>query len=247
VRLDTALVERGLVDSRSKAQVLIRAGHVTVSGRVVLKPSRLVDGEEVLDVVVDGQDVGRGATKLRFALEYFAIDPTGWVVADIGASTGGFTQVVLDADASEVIAIDVGHGQLHHTLVSHPRVRNLEGVNVMEVTRPWWSDRQLPDNVSLVVADLSFISLTTVIPHLVHLFPDASLLLLTKPQFEVGRGKTRGGIVVDDDARNEAVSAVVASIRAEGFTEVATVESPITGKKGNREYLVYATRRKSAR
>ncbi len=163
-----------------------------------------------------------------------------------GASTGGFTQVVLDRGASHVVAIDVGHGQLHPDLVDHPAITNCEGVNISDVTSQWWQDHRMPEPVSLVVVDVSFISLQRVIPTLVSVFPDADLVLLVKPQFEVGKGKTRGGIVVYDEDRQQAVTDVIAACRAAGAQTVSTTPSPITGKRGNQEYLVYFSRRESA-
>ena len=247
MRLDQAVVERGLVDSRSKAQTLIRDGVVVVSGRVITKPSHQVEASDEVSVTVLSVDVGRGATKLRHALEHFGFDVSEITVVDVGASTGGFTQVCLDQGAAHVVAIDVGHGQLDASLVSDSRVTNLEGVNILEVRPEWWSDEGLPEDVGLVVADLSFISLQKVVPKLVSLFPGAELVLLAKPQFEVGKGKTRGGIVRYDVDREEALARVMDVCRAEGFTTVASTPSPIEGKKGNVEYLVYSSRRDTAK
>ena len=247
MRLDQAVVERGLVDSRSKAQTLIRDGAVTVSGRVITKPSHQVEASDEVSVNVVSVDVGRGAVKLRHALEYFDIDVDGITVVDVGASTGGFTQVCLDEGAAHVVAIDVGHGQLDARLVSDARVTNLEGVNILEVSPERWSGEGLPEDVALVVADLSFISLQKVVPKLVSLFPEADLVLLVKPQFEVGKGKTRGGIVKYDVHREEALARVMDVCRGEGFTTVVSTPSPIEGKKGNVEYLVYSSRRDTAK
>jgi len=246
-RLDQALVERGLVDSRSKAQVLIAGGSVTVSGKVVRKPAHHVADMTTVELSVVLVDVGRGAIKLRHALDHFAIDVTGTTVVDVGASTGGFTQVCLDRGAAHVVAIDVGHEQLDRRLFADGRVTNCEGVNILEITGHWWSARGLPDTVSLVVCDLSFISLQKVIPHLVSLFPTADMVLLVKPQFEVGKGRTRGGIVRDASDREEALTRVMDTCRAHGFSQVATAPSPIDGKKGNVEFLVYSSRRDGAR
>ena len=246
MRLDQAVVERGLVDTRSKAQGLIRDGVVSVSGRVVTKPAHQVSETDDILMLVDSVDVGRGAIKLRHAFDHFGIDVTGKTVVDVGASTGGFTQVCLDGGATRVVAIDVGHEQLDATLVSDPRVSNLEGVNILEVSPERWSADGLPEDVSVVVADLSFISLQKVVPHLVTLFPQADLVLLVKPQFEVGKGKTRGGIVKYELDRKEALSRVMEVCRGEGFANVSAIPSPIEGKKGNVEYLVYSSRRETA-
>jgi 23S rRNA (cytidine1920-2'-O)/16S rRNA (cytidine1409-2'-O)-methyltransferase len=247
MRLDQALVERGLVDSRSKAQTLIKNGVVSVAGRVVTKPSHAVDARDMLAVNVDSVDVGRGAIKLRHALQFFDLDVAGKIVVDVGASTGGFTQVCLDQGARHVVAIDVGHDQLDARLATEPRVTNREGVNILEVTPEWWSAEGLPEHVGAVVADLSFISLQKVVPHLVTLFPETDLVLLVKPQFEVGKGKTRGGIVRYASDREDALARVVGVCTQVGFTQVRTTESPIEGKKGNVEYLVYSSRRDTAR
>lgn len=247
MRLDQALVERGLVDSRSKAQGLIRDGAVSVSSRVVTKPSHQVAETDEVSMSVESLDVGRGAIKLRHALDHFGIDVTEVNVVDVGASTGGFTQVCLDQGAAHVVAVDVGHGQLDARLVSDTRVTNLEGVNILEVTPEWWSGGGLPEKVGLVVADLSFISLQKVVPKLAALFPTAELVLLVKPQFEVGKGKTRGGIVKYDSDRKEALTRVIEVCRAEGFRNTVSTPSPIEGKKGNVEYLVYSSRRDTAR
>jgi 23S rRNA (cytidine1920-2'-O)/16S rRNA (cytidine1409-2'-O)-methyltransferase len=243
MRLDQALVKRGLVDSRSKAQVLIRDGAVTVSGRLETKPSHQVTEHDEVSLSVSSVDVGRGAIKLRHALDHFGVTLFGLTVVDVGASTGGFTQVCLDQGAGHVVAIDVGHGQLDARLVSDPRVTNLEGVNILQVTPEWWSGEGLPSDAGVVVADLSFISLQKVIPTLVKLFPGAELVLLVKPQFEVGKGKTRGGIVRYGADREEALVRVMDACRAEGYKQVASTPSPIEGKKGNVEFLVYASRR----
>lgn len=247
MRLDQAVVDWGLVASRSKAQTLIKSGSVAVAGAVVTKPSWVVSPNDLVELLTDSVDVGRGATKLRHAHEHFGIDVAGKIVVDVGASTGGFTQVCLDHGANRVVAIDVGHGQLDASLVSHPKVINREGVNILGVTPQWWSSEGLPDQVDTVVADLSFISLQSVIPHVVSLYPDAELVLLVKPQFEVGRGKTRGGIVRDERWRQEALQRVVAVCRDVGFAQVEVTPSPIAGKKGNVEYLLYASRHEPAR
>jgi 23S rRNA (cytidine1920-2'-O)/16S rRNA (cytidine1409-2'-O)-methyltransferase len=246
MRLDQAVVERGLVDSRSKAQGLIRDGVVSVSGRVVTKPAHQVSETGDIHLLVESVDVGRGAIKLRHAFDHFGFDVTGKTVVDVGASTGGFTQVCLDGGATRVIAIDVGHDQLDATLVKDPRVSNLEGVNILELTPSRWLAKGSPADAALVVADLSFISLQKVVPHLVSLFPAADLVLLVKPQFEVGKGKTRGGIVKYELDRKEALSRVMEVCRGEGFTTVSATPSPIEGKKGNREYLVYSSRHETA-
>jgi 23S rRNA (cytidine1920-2'-O)/16S rRNA (cytidine1409-2'-O)-methyltransferase len=163
------------------------------------------------------------------------------VAVDVGASTGGFTQVLLERGVSQVVALDVGHGQLDPSLSDDARVVALEGVNIVEVERAWWGDSGLPETVDLVVCDVSFISLTRVVPVLQELFgPRAHWVLLVKPQFEVGRGKTRRGVVVDEASRQIAIETVRQSCQKAGRTTVEVVESPVVGKKGNREYLLYS-------
>ena len=247
-RLDRALVDRGLVSSRTKAQELIHAGQVRLNGDTHLKPATPVTDSDTIDLLSESLDVGRGAGKLRYALAHWDIDVTGRTAVDLGASTGGFTQVLLDLGARRVIAVDVGHGQLDPRLVGDARVVNLEGVNILQLTPQEWSELALPQSVELVVGDLSFVSLTQVIPVIAELFGSGTpLVLLVKPQFEVGRGKTREGIVVDDRSRQEALQRVVDSLHRHGWEHTAVVESPMRGKKGNIEYLVYASAPQSAK
>ena len=241
-RLDRALVNRGLVPSRTKAQDLIHAGQVRLNGVAQTKPSAPVTDSDTIDLLSESTDVGRGAAKLRHALAQWVIDVTGMTVVDLGASTGGFTQTLLDSGANTVIAIDVGHGQLDPRLADDTRVVNREGVNVLELTAQVWSELAVPQSVDLVVGDLSFVSLTQVIPVLEEVFgPTTPLVLLVKPQFEVGRGKTREGIVVDHRYREQALQRVVDSLHAHGWGQTYATQSPMTGKKGNVEYLVYAS------
>ena len=241
-RLDTELVRRGLVESRNKAQELIRQGVVEVAGRRVVKASTPVDEVEAITVLVESVDVGRGALKLRHAIEVFDVDMSGAVVVDVGASTGGFTQVALECGAALVVAIDVGHGQLHQRLAEDPRVINLEGHHIVEITRSWWVEQGWGEP-SWVVVDVSFMSTTQLITHLSSVFPHASMIVLVKPQFEVGRGHTKEGIVVSETARMRAVDRVREAFVSCGLSDVSMVPSPIEGKKGNVEYLVHGSRR----
>ena len=239
-RLDRYLVDRGVASSRQKAQELITRGDVTVGGRTVVKSSYAVSDGDVVEVADVSVDVGRGATKLRSALDHFGVDVSGRVAVDVGASTGGFTQVLLERGVSQVVALDVGHGQLDPSLAHDPRVVSLEGENIVEMTRERWGAVGV-QGVDLVVCDVSFISLTTVIPVCQELWGErASWVLLVKPQFEVGRGKTRQGIVVDQDARQQALDTVLETCRSVGRKDVSWMESPVVGKKGNREFLLYS-------
>jgi 23S rRNA (cytidine1920-2'-O)/16S rRNA (cytidine1409-2'-O)-methyltransferase len=243
-RLDTILVDKGLAASRTKAAALVKEGAVLVNGVVSTKPSYPVYPDDDVMVTRENNDVGRGAMKLRHAVAEFDVNFSNLVVVDVGASTGGFTQVALDAGARLVVALDVGHDQLDPGLISHPRVRNLEGTNVAQVTPDTVTSWQV-GRVDAAVVDLSFTSLASLLPHLVELFPHAFFVLLVKPQFEVGKGNTRAGIVTDTSLRQESLEKVLGVLGEQGFQDVAWCQSPVTGKKGNIEYLVYAPKRKT--
>jgi 23S rRNA (cytidine1920-2'-O)/16S rRNA (cytidine1409-2'-O)-methyltransferase len=238
-RLDAELVRRELTTSRTEAQALIAANRVLVNGSVADKPARQVDPADAL--VIDGPPpkfVGRGATKLDHALDVFDIDVRGRRALDVGASTGGFTDCLLQRGADHVVALDVGHGQLHERLRADPRVTNLERQNVRHVTV-----EQLGDTIDLVVGDLSFISLRLVIPVLTALCqPGSTMVLLVKPQFEAGRQEVdRGRGVITDPAIHDRVRAEVEeALLASGCSVVGWTDSPITGADGNREFLVHA-------
>jgi 23S rRNA (cytidine1920-2'-O)/16S rRNA (cytidine1409-2'-O)-methyltransferase len=236
-RLDRALVARGLAESRARAQALVMAGLVFSGETRLDKPGQQVAEDAALEV--RGRDhpwVSRGGVKLSHALETFAIDPAGKVCLDVGASTGGFTDVLLARGARRVYAVDVGRGQLAWKLRQDDRVVCLEGVNARYLTAV-----EVPEPPELVVCDASFIGLETVLPASLALAaPGAVLVALIKPQFEAGRGQVGKGGVVRDPAVHEAV---VARIRAwlaarPGWTVVGTAESPITGPDGNREFLI---------
>lgn len=240
-RLDVALAERGLARSRSHAAALIAEGVVTVDGRPAVRASLKVgDGQ---DVRVAGADhyVSRGAHKLIAALDAFAIDPAGRVALDAGASTGGFSQVLLERGAARVIAVDVGHGQLSPALEEAERLESYEGVNVRslsaEALAGLTGDDVRPD---LVVADLSFISLAQVLPALVATAArGADFVLLIKPQFEVGRQGIREGVVRDAGLRADAISDVLWAAHDAGLGTAGLIASPIAGGHGNREFLAW--------
>lgn len=241
-RLDLALVERGEASSRTKAQRLITRGVVRVNGEVVDKPSHLVGPEDLVACEEPDRDVGRGATKLRAALERWPIPVEGAHCVDLGASTGGFTQVLLEAGAASVVGIDVGHDQLHPSLHDDPRVVSWEGQSVLELSHDVWEARGLPPEPQVVVADLSFVSLCSVAEVVAALFGVHShYVLLVKPQFEVGRGKTTRGVVRDERLREQAVRNVIDAWRRVGVPARDIICSPITGEKGNVEYLLYAS------
>lgn len=238
MRLDAYLVKHGFAPSRARAAALITAGHVRVGGKVVLKASVEAEGEEVEVTAPDHGYVGRGALKLKALLEAAQANLNGDVVLDIGASTGGFTQVCLEYGARKVYAVDVGHNQLHATLRDDARVVVLEGTDA----------RALPGVFSpvptVMVADVSFISLTKVLPPVLRACPSLKrLYLLVKPQFEVGpQAVGRGGIVRDDAMREAALQSVVACVKELGFAVPLTLPCPVAGSDGNVEWLLAASR-----
>jgi 23S rRNA (cytidine1920-2'-O)/16S rRNA (cytidine1409-2'-O)-methyltransferase len=237
-RIDLLLVARGLAESRAKAQALVMAGAVVAGERRVDKPGQLVP-EDVPLRVKEGAGpqryVSRGALKLERALDLFPVDPRGLVCADLGASTGGFTDLLLQRGAAKVYAIDVGYGQLHPRLRGDPRVvvRERENARLLD-------ERSLGEPVALVVGDLSFISLRLVLPAVRALLsPGGAAVLLVKPQFEVGRGEVgKGGVVRDDEQRRAALETVKAAAGELGFATIGEAESPIEGPAGNREWLL---------
>jgi 23S rRNA (cytidine1920-2'-O)/16S rRNA (cytidine1409-2'-O)-methyltransferase len=237
LRLDQALVAAGLAPSRARAQALIAAGVVRVDGLPAGRPAARVAPGAALALTGDPLPyVSRGALKLRHALDTFALDPRGAVALDLGASTGGFTQVLLEAGAAEVWAVDVGHGQLAAPLRADPRVHAIEGLNARALTAG-----QVPPP-SWIVADLSFISLAKALPAALALArPQATLVALVKPQFEVGpEAVGKGGIVRDEAAIAAARAGVAAFLEGAGWTVLGETRSPILGGDGNTEYLVAA-------
>ena len=240
-RADQLLVERGLAESRAKAQALIIAGLVSSGGRRIDKPG--VPLPEDAELALAGRDhpwVSRGGLKLAFALDHFAIDVRGAVALDIGASTGGFTDVLLARGAARVHAVDVGRGQLAWKLRQDPRVIVHEGVNARYLSRA-----DIADSIDLITCDASFIGLATVLPAPLSLAAErAGLVALIKPQFEAGPAEVGKGGVVRDPAVHKAVcDRVAAWVGAQpGWTVIGIAESPIQGPAGNREFLLYARR-----
>ena len=237
-RLDIALVERGLVDSRSKAQSLIMARRVLVNDVYVDKPgSQVFPDDEVKVAELEHPWVGRGGMKLAHALKEFGIDVRDRTCADIGASTGGFTDVLLKSGARKVYAVDVGYGQLDQSLRNDPRVENREKVNAR-----FLSAVDFDEPIDFACIDVSFIPLKLILPP-VATFLNGDLVALIKPQFEVGKADVgKGGIVRDDAKRQAAVDAVVAFAREAGFDVKNVIESPVKGAEGNIEFLMHATR-----
>ncbi len=243
-RVDKLLVDRGLVESRAKAQALIMAGLVYVGTQRIDKPGQTLAAD--CDLILKGQDhpwVSRGGMKLAKALEHFAIDPRGMVAADIGASTGGFTDVLLSKDVAKVYAVDVGHGQLAWKLRQDPRVQVLEKSNARHL-----SGAEIPETLDLVVCDASFIGLQTVLPAALALTKPAALAVaLIKPQFEVGPGQVgKGGVVRDEALHQAVVECITAWFNGlPGWAVIGVTESPILGPEGNKEFLI-AVRRSPA-
>lgn len=238
IRLDQLLVERKWADSRTKAQAIILAGQVYSGEKRLDKPGQLYDPDLPLTVRdTHCPFVSRGGLKLAHALEHFHIDPSGWVCLDIGASTGGFTDVLLQKGAQKIYAVDVGWGQLDWRLRQDPRVVVLEKTNARYLTA-----EIIPEPVDAIVCDASFISLKTVLPASLALAKNgACLVALIKPQFEVGKGKVGKGGVVRDEALHQAVcDDIVTWIESHPNWQVqGLVPSPILGPKGNKEFLVY--------
>lgn len=239
-RIDQLLVSRGLFDSRSKAAAAIAAGRVKADGRTVAKPSEAVDEDALIDAEPAHPWVGRGALKLDHALSLWPIPVEGRAVLDVGASTGGFTEVCLNRGARHVVAVDVGRGQLHPSLVADPRVTNLEATDARDLTAELLG--RTPD---LVVCDASFIGLAKVLPAALSLAaPDADLIALVKPQFEAGPALVgKGGLVRDAAVHAHVVAEVSAWLEGQGWAVRETAASPIEGGEGQREYLLWASKR----
>lgn len=244
-RADVLLVELGLAPSRTAAQHMIAAGRVSADCKVVDKVSQKLDHDAVIAIAPDEADryVSRGGLKLAGALQAAGLNVTGLQVLDVGQSTGGFTDCALQAGARRVLGLEVGHDQLHPRLANDARVSTLEGVNARHVTRDDIATH-LDGEIDLIVGDVSFISLTLILPALATLLPeDGRLLFLVKPQFEVGpQGLARGGIVRDVSLYPEVEARIRAAAEAAGFTVLGYYDSAITGGDGNREFFIYARR-----
>jgi len=236
VRLDQLVVEKGLAPSRERARALILAGHVTVNGQPQTKAGAQVDGDaDVALMAPDHPYVGRGGIKLAYALDTFGILVDRREALDIGASTGGFTDVLLQRGAARVVALDVGHGQIDWKLRNDPRVIVIEHFNARHL-----KPSDLPGPVDVVTIDVSFISLRQILPVVPPLLrADADVIALVKPQFEAGRAEIRKGIIRDDAVQARVVEEVSAAAREVGLNPVASTPSPITGAKGNVEFLLH--------
>jgi 23S rRNA (cytidine1920-2'-O)/16S rRNA (cytidine1409-2'-O)-methyltransferase len=237
-RLDTVLVDRGLVESRAKAQALIIAGKVFSGETRLDKPGTPIADDKPLEVRgAEHPWVSRGGVKLAHALDAFGLDPMGQVVLDVGASTGGFTDVALSRGAAKVYAVDVGHGQLAWKLRQDARVLVLEKTNARHLSRA-----EVPEPIDMVVCDASFIGLETVLPAPLALArPGAILVALIKPQFEVGKGRVgKGGVVRDPELHREVCNRIAAWLPTQGWTVLGQAESPLLGPEGNKEFLIAA-------
>ena len=236
-RLDSLLVERGFVESREKAQAMILAGEVLADGQKVTKAGQKVPA--AADIRLLGRKtrfVGRGGEKLDGAMKHFAINVRDNVCLDVGSSTGGFTDCLLQRGARKVYAVDVGTAQLHWNLRRDPRVVVCEKVNARYLTQ-----ETVPEKVGFVCCDVSFISVTLILPALIPLMtPAARMVVLAKPQFEVGKGEVgKGGIVRDPALHEKAINRVRSALTELGFHGLHTMESPILGAEGNKEFLIY--------
>jgi len=234
-RADIVLVERGIFESRAQAQSAIKAGLVSVDGMPLRKTSGTIAPDARIMAEKPHPYVSRGGLKLAAALDAFGIDPAGLVACDLGASTGGFTDVLLQHGAAKVHAVDVGHGQLHPRIVTDARVVAMEGRDARSLDRD-----AIAEPVDLLVADVSFISLRLVIPPVIPLLaPDARAVLLIKPQFEAGRDKLgKGGIIRDEQVQHDVCDVISTMLTQAGFSIIGLIESPIRGGDGNREFLI---------
>jgi 23S rRNA (cytidine1920-2'-O)/16S rRNA (cytidine1409-2'-O)-methyltransferase len=235
-RADTALHARGLFESRAKAREAIEAGLVSVDGRIVRKPSEPIAADANIVARAAYPWVSRGGVKLAHALNHFGVDPQGRFCLDIGASTGGFTDVLLTRGARHVVAVDVGHGQLHERLRADRRVTSLEEQDARALTAS-----HLTEAPSLIVIDASFISLSVLLPQVLSLAaPRADLVALIKPQFEAGRAAVKKGIVRDERIHAQVCARIKEEIEARGWRVCGVVPSPIEGGDGNKEFLIHA-------
>ena len=237
-RLDQLLVDRGLVESREKAMSLIIAGEVSVNGQKQSKPGHGVAHDARVELLRKPRYVSRGGLKLKGALEHFAIDPTGWICLDIGSSTGGFTDCLLQHGARKVYSIDAGTNQLDWKLRSDPRVIVLENQNARLL-----ASARVPEPIDFLVCDVSFISVTLALPPAIGLLREhAGMVILIKPQFEAEREQVgKGGIVRDEQVHHQVCRRIESFVQELSF-QTSIIDSPILGAEGNREFLLYALR-----
>lgn len=238
LRIDQLLVEQGLFESRALARAAIEAGLVRANGAVVDKPSRAVPSDAHIEATRPFAYVSRAGLKLEAGLDHAGLDVKGMVALDLGASTGGFTDLLVKRGAAKVYAVDVGHGQLHASLIANPAVINLEGLDARAV-----SATEVPETVDLVVADLSFIGLAKALPAgFARLKDGGHLIALIKPQFEAGPNASKRGVIRDEALQSEIVARVADEVAALGVSVQTTLSSPIEGGDGNREFLLIGTK-----
>jgi 23S rRNA (cytidine1920-2'-O)/16S rRNA (cytidine1409-2'-O)-methyltransferase len=237
IRLDKALVDRGLVPSRARAQSLIRSKGIKVDGKVVTDKDFIVSEEtKIILVTQDLRWVSRAGLKLEHALSFWHISVSGKTALDVGASTGGFTDVLLDGGIKKVYAIDVGHGQLAEKIRTNKKVVNMEGVHINTVTKATFKEK-----MDIIVIDVSFISVEKVLPYIKALLKkDGALIILIKPQFEVGKADIGKGIVTDPKLHAKVAGRIETVVHDMGFHVAGVVASPILGGDGNKEFLLYA-------
>ncbi len=238
-RLDQLLVERNFFATRSRAADAIKRGHVAINGTAAEKPGQRVDGTSDISISDPAlKYVSRAALKLLSALDHFDVDVSGAIAADIGASTGGFSQILLERGAVRIYAVDVGHDQLAQSLRDNPQVISMEGLNARHITKT-----HMPEPLNVIVCDVSFISLKLALPQVLGLATtNANLIALIKPQFEVGRNNLgKGGIVRDDDVRQKAVEDITTWLTEDMNWHVSgLMPSPVSGSDGNEEFLLHA-------
>jgi len=236
-RVDKLLVERGLVQNRERARSYIMTGRVLVEGQRIDKPGTKIRVDSPLEVLEkEASYVSRGGVKLEGAIQSFSLNPQGMVVMDVGASTGGFTDCILQKGAKRVYAVDVGYGQLAWKLQKDPRVINLERKNIRYLKR-----EEIPEEIDLILVDTSFISVEKFLPNLLRfLKPKGYLLILIKPQFEVGKGEVgKGGVVRDPSLHQKVIQRISHYCKEIGLEVLGVMESPLLGPKGNKEFFIY--------
>lgn len=236
-RLDKIMVDTGLVKSRERARALIMEGKVFINGMPAAKAGMMVDADAAIEL--KGKDipyVSRGGLKLKAAIDFFNVDLKDKIAMDVGSSTGGFTDCMLQMEAKKVYCIDVGYGQIAWSLRNDPRIILLERTNIRHLER-----KRIPDIIDIATIDVSFISLTKVIPKVLEFLKEnGEILALVKPQFEVGKGEVgKGGIVREEEKRLAAVASVRAEVETAGLHTIGVFESPVRGQKGNIEYFLY--------
>jgi 23S rRNA (cytidine1920-2'-O)/16S rRNA (cytidine1409-2'-O)-methyltransferase len=234
-RIDKLMVEKGVTQSRKRAVELIEEGYVRINNKIIKKPSHLAEKDSEIKLTRENMKwVSKAGLKLEKALNYWQIDPKGWICVDIGASTGGFTDFLIENEAKKVYALDVGHDQLAEKLKNNPKVISLEGINARDI-----KENQIKEKVDFICIDVSFISLDLILPQAVKFLKDqGAIIALIKPQFELGKGGTQKGIVKTEKQREEATLKIKTLAKDLGLENKGVISSPVLGSKGNREFLI---------